>query len=108
MRFRFRLDTVMRQREIERDLAQREYQEAQEQVRLQVAKIKKMYGQIDDARERAENLEQSGGPRSAELEQIEEFITGQKVLIEAERIKARELMAVAEEKLENLTSKLKA
>lgn len=108
MRFRFRLETVMRQRRVERDTAQRDYSEAQSHVQNQLLKIKKMYDQIDEARANAEKLERQGGPHANQLVQTEEFITGQIILIQQERETARELMMVAEQKLEVLTEKLQA
>ena len=108
MRFRFRLETVLRQREIGRDIAQRDYLEAQNRVREQLAKIKSMYAQIDEARLVAENLERKGGALANALVQTEEFIQGQKVRIQIEREIARDLMLESEQKLEVLTEKLRA
>ncbi len=108
MRFRFRLESVLRQREIERDMARREYLEAQNRVREQLLKIKNMYAQIDDARWAAEQLERKGGAQANALVQTEEFIQGQKVLIQKERERARDLMMESEQKLEVLTEKSQA
>ncbi len=108
MRFRFRLETVMRQRRVEKDIAQREFSEAQDHFQKQLQKIKKMYKQIDDARVTAQLLEKKGGRHASQLVQTEEFIVGQNILIQKERERARELMAIADEKLEILTEKLRA
>ncbi len=108
MVFQFRYETVLKQRKAEQDVASREYHEAQAAVQTQMTKIKRMYALIDEARERAEEMERSGGKKAQAILQIEEFIGVQKIAIQRERDKARELMAVAEEKLEVLTEKMQA
>ena len=108
MRFHFRFETVLRQREIERDIAQREYLEAQNRVRMQLSKIKKMYEQIDEARLEAEKLERAGGRHVSALVQTEEFILGQKIRVQSERQIVREFMADAEQKHEVLIEKMQA
>lgn len=107
MKFKFRLDILMRQRKAEQEVAQREYAEAQKKVRDQLARIESMYAEIDDARIRADNTQSSGGKCAEELLLIEEFIVGQKIKIERARHYARELMVVEEEKHEILIEKVK-
>jgi flagellar FliJ protein len=98
VKFRFRLETVLRQRKIEQDLAQKDHAEAAAAVRDQLAKIKRLYSRIDDARLRAENIQKQGGTCLSDLQALEAFIVGQKQRIVKERQVARELMAVEEEK----------
>jgi len=105
-KFNFRLATVMRQRQIERDIAQRDHAVAAAAVREQLAKIQKMYKDIDDARLQVEQIQLRGGNCSLELISLEGFVVGQKFRIVGERKIARELMAVEEEKLEILTQKM--
>ena len=106
MKFRFRLETLLRHRKIVQDEAQRAYAEAQSAVQLQLTRIKEMYADLDEARLRAENLQKRGGACLPDLLQIEDYVQGQKVRIQRARQKARELMQVAEEKLEILTEKM--
>jgi len=108
MRFRFRLETVMRQRKAEQDMAQREYHLAQANVQEQLNLIKRMYSQVDDAREMADKTAAKGGAQAQALAQFEEFIIGQQEFIKRARQKARELMQIAEEKLEILTEKMQS
>lgn len=105
MKFRFRLDTVMRQRRVEQDLAQKDYFTAQAAVNQQLSLIKVMYEESDSAREMAGSLQMMGGTKVPDLIQIEEFISLQKLKIQRAREKARELMAIAEEKQEILVEK---
>lgn len=108
MKFKFRLETVMRQRKAEQDIAQREYAEAQLNVRDQLARIEKMYTDIDEARMMSDQINSKGGACAEHLASIEEFIAGQKLKIEIARKRARELMAVEEEKHEVLVEKVQA
>ncbi len=108
MKFNFRLETLMRQRGAERDAAQRIYAEAQNQVQVQLALIKRFYEELDNARLLCDQKQSSPGAKSDGLVQIDEYIDGQKIRIRLAREKARELMAVAEEKLEILVDKMQA
>lgn len=105
MRFSFRLETLMKQRRVERDIAQREYSDAQSAVNQQMTYIKHLYSEIDNARLESENTHQRGGECAHVLQQLEEYINGQKVRVQSARQKARELMQVAEERLEILVEK---
>ena len=102
MKFRFRLETVMRQRRAERDAAQRVYAEAQAKLQAQLSLIQQMYSELDNAREMSDQKVALPGAKSTDLVQIADFVEGQKVRIRLAREKARELMAVAEEKHEIL------
>lgn len=108
MKFSFRLETVMRQRAAERDAAQRVYAEAQGQVQNQLALIKRMYAELDAARLLSDQKQSEPGTKSQDLIQIDDYIDGQKIRIRLAREKARELMAIAEEKLEILVDRLQA
>jgi flagellar FliJ protein len=106
MKFRFRLETLLRHRKLMQDEAQRIYADAQKAVQDQLARIKEMYADLDEARIRSEVLQKQGGTCAPDLVQIEEYINGQKIRIQLARNKARELMQIAEEKLEILTEKM--
>jgi flagellar export protein FliJ len=107
MKFKFRLETLMRHRKVLQDEAQRDYLIAQKNVQDQMARIKEMYSELDSARLRAEQIQLQGGNCSAELMHIDDYIQGQKTRIHLARQKARELMQIAEEKHEVLTEKSK-
>jgi len=106
MKFNFRLDTLMRHRKLLRDEAQREFQDAQNAVQKQLALIKSMYQELDNARFGAEKIQKQGGSCLPQLVQIEEYIEGQKIRIQQARQKARELLQVAEQKQEILIEKM--
>lgn len=105
MRFNFRLEKILRQRRVEQDLAQREYLIAQNEVQDQLAHIKGLYAALDAARLKSEEIQLCGGECTSKLMQIEEYMLGQKVKIQNERQRARELMQIAEEKHEILIEK---
>lgn len=87
----------------QRDHAQREHVEAKSKVEQCLSEIQKMYEQMDQARNLISDTEQAGaGSQVALFSSSHEFLSGQKIKIERKRIEARELMTVAEEKLEVL------
>ncbi|MCB0350204.1 MAG: flagellar export protein FliJ [Bdellovibrionales bacterium] len=106
MKFKFRLDTILRHRKIEQDLAQKEFSIAQQAVRDQLAHIKKLYASIDDSRAQIEAIQAAGGACSSQINSIELFIEGQILIIARERQRARELMQIEEEKHEVLVLKM--
>ncbi len=106
MKFKFRLDTILRHRKNEQDIAQRDYSIAQQAVREQLAAIKRMYAIIDKSREQIEGLQKGGGACAHKICSLEQFIDGQKIIIERARQQARELMKFEEEKHEILLNKM--
>ena len=102
MKFRFSLETVMQHRKLQKDLAMKDYVEAQAQLENCLTHIRALYSQADEGRQRISKLLEQGGRTSSQIGQIEDFITGQKVKIIRERQKARELMKVVEDKHEIL------
>ncbi len=108
MKFKFKLEALLKTRKAELDEAQRIFAAAQESVRKQMKMIQDLYEGIDRAREQMDIIQSNGGNCAAELDSINYFIDGQKIKIERERNKARELMMIEEEKLEILVGKNKA
>ena len=106
-KFKFRLETLKKQRKVAQDLAQREYAEAQKAVQDQLGHIQAMYESSDKTRMDNEQLQFQGGACADRLRMNEEYIEGLKIKIQRARQKARELMQVAEEKLEILSEKRK-
>lgn len=102
MAFRFPFETLLNHRRHLEEAARKEFMEAQKRVDDCLAKIKSLYGQRDETRQQVEKVSNEGGVRSQELLTLDEYVDGLTILIERERIKARELMQVAEEKRELL------
>lgn len=102
MKFKFNLESVLKHRKMTEDFAQKAYIEAKERLDLVLADINSMYASIDNARVQMSRVHLKGGVCKNELVDIEAFIKGQKVKIEREKIKVRELMIVQEEKYEEL------
>lgn len=107
MGFKFRYDSVLKQRGIEKNIAHREFVEAEAKVRQQINKINGMYDQIDKARISALGNLEGQVLSVATLGQTEEFIKLQLTKIDGERNKARELLATMEENQEVLAEKAK-
>lgn len=103
MAFQFSLNTVLKHRKRLEDVAQREYAEAQQAVNECLTAIENMYRRSDEVREEIAIEETRGTPESLKLiREMESFLGGQKIRIETLRMKARELLIVAEEKHEAL------
>lgn len=103
MSFRFGLETVLKHRHRLEEVAQREFAEAQAAVDQCLAEIEAMYRRLDEVREEILMAQQRGSASELEMiREMETFVTGQKVRIERLRLKARELLAIAEEKHEAL------
>ncbi len=103
MAFKFGLDTVLKHRGRLEDVAQREYAEAQAAVDECLTQIERMYQRSDEVREEIAEAEQTGtAGKLAEIREMEHFLSGQKIRIERMRLKARELLQLAEEKHEAL------
>lgn len=103
MKFRFKLDSLLKHRSTLKDQAQREYAEAQAKVQDCLAEIQKMYNQIDQTRLMIAETEKNKNSQQAPVfVSSHEFVDGQKIKIERKRREARELMAISEKKLDAL------
>lgn len=103
MAFRFGLETVLKHRHRVEEVAQREFADAQAAVDQCLSEIEAMYRRLDEVREEILVAQQRGSASELEMiREMETFVTGQKVRIERLRLKARELLIVAEEKHEAL------
>lgn len=107
MKFKFPLESVIHYRKQLEDEARREFEVAQANLDRCLQHINYMYQQMDDSRGRILNLQQKQPVDIASIRQNEEFIEGQKIRIQNERLKARDLMVVAEEKQGILIEKAK-
>lgn len=103
MAFRFSLDSVLKHRRRLEEVAQRDLAEAQHAVDLCLKKIEDMYRRSDEVREEILELQRRGdGEALNQIQGRETFLRGHKVRIEQERLEARRLMVIAEEKHEIL------
>ncbi len=96
-KFKFRLETVLKQRRIVEDLAKKALAQAQAELSLKMAEINDLYESIDNAREQRGKKQEAGGFVPFELESAEGFIRLQEIKIEREKLIARQLMTVVEE-----------
>ena len=107
MRFKFPFLTLLKQRKVEEELARRDFLTAQSKVNEQLAKINGMWSEIEEAREKAAQLQHNGGRTTVFLSFVDSFICGQLVRIERSKDSLRELMMVAEQKREILVEAAK-
>ena len=107
MKFKFPFEAVIKYRKQLEDEARREFETAQANLDQCLQLINQMYQQMDDSRNRILKLQGEVPANIASIRQNEEFIEGQKIRIQGERMRARGLMAVAEEKQSILIEKAK-
>lgn len=101
MKFKFRLESVLKLRKQVEDQRQREYLMAKSAVDQCLGAIRNMYDEITQSRQLVHTKENSNDESQiASMLVAHDFIEGQKVKIERKRQEARELMQVAEQKLE--------
>lgn len=96
MKFEFAFEKLLAHKRSLEDLARRGYLEAESFVVAAKKELDGFYGQIEDSRQRVARLESEGGPMASALAQIDEFIRGQKIRIERQKLRLRDLMAEAE------------
>ncbi len=105
MKFKFNLENVLKHRKRLEELAQREYAEAQANVDECLRKIEGMYRRLDEVRDEVSQAQRAGQGHSIEqIREMESFMGGHKIRIEAMRQAARVLLQIAEEKQEALVS----
>ena len=105
MAFKFKFEALQRHRKTLRDLAQRDFADAQAAASEQMQFIEALYQQIDLSNEKSIEIRNTVPVDMEQLKSIEEFVELQKIKIEQEREKARELLSIAEEKQEALVEK---
>ncbi len=105
MKFRFRLEKVLVHRRRLEDEAKRVYLAAKANTEAALVELERFYQQIDDARARGHELVTGTGAKSSystpTLQHTDLFIAGQKIRIEMQRKKIRELKG-EEERLQDL------
>ncbi len=103
MGFRFGLENVLKHRKRVEEVAQREFAEAQAAVDECLQRIDAMYARMDEVREEIHEAQSDGSARRIEeVREMESFLGGHKIRIEALRLEARRLLQIAEEKQEAL------
>lgn len=107
MAFRFSLESILKHRKREEEIAQKEFMEQQTIVETCLRHLEELYLQIDRTRELISASVKSGTPEDLHrIRSSEEFIEGQKIRIHNERKRARELIRELEERQEILLSRL--
>jgi len=107
MAFRFSMESVLKHRKRQEEVAHREMIEAQHLLEICLQGIELMYQQVDDTRQTISESEKSGA--RVDLQWIltsEAFIEAQKLRIHKERLRARELIGAMEAKQEALVERL--
>jgi flagellar FliJ protein len=96
MSYEFSLEVVLVHRRRLEDEARRQYFEAQAKVDQAMKVLNEYYAQVDRTREDSLNLQKQGGTFAPTLVANENFVTGQKFRIEAQRMQIRDLKMEAE------------
>lgn len=103
MAFKFNLEAVMKYRKRLEEFAQREFAEAQAAVDEILQRIEDMYTRSDEVRDEIHAAQGDGSfQKIQEVREMEQFLGGHKIRIEALRLEARRLLQIAEEKQEAL------
>ena len=96
MKFEFAYEKLLDHRKTLEEIARKEYMLARAAVDQAEMELRRMYDEIAHARRRASELEVEGGAQGPALSLIGEFVSGQKVRIEMQRKKLRQLLDEAE------------
>ncbi len=96
MSFEFSLEVLLDHKRKLQDEARRVYVEAQAKVDQAVGELNGFYKQVDDTRLENQTLEKSGGALASRLVMNDAFVEGQKIRIEHQRLKIRDLKSAAE------------
>lgn len=106
MKFKFPLQKVLRHRQIQEDLAQREYLDADSILQAQKRELEGIYASVDESRITIQSLEvQSGIGLVERVKQIHEFIKLQGLRAERQLEKIKETEKLVEAKHEILRQK---
>ena len=102
MKFKFPLQKVLEHRKIQENLVQKDLQEAVMYLNQQQSKLDSMILQKSQAHESAGTLVKQGGSQGPALGQVHEFLKGQEVLIEKQRLQVQEAEKLVEARREIL------
>ncbi len=102
MKFKFGLEKVLRQRELQESLAQRDFAEAQNLLNDEIAKLQSMTQTKEDSIRQRNELVQNTQTWGVSVQQINQFLTGQDVRIKQQNQRLSEFEKVVEAKREIL------
>lgn len=102
MKFKFSLEKVLAHRKVVENLAQKDFQDALSAFSQAEKQLENMQTQIQAAQMSTMDLMQKGGNPGPALIQVEEFVRGQKILIQMHREKLQSLEKLVEDKREIL------
>lgn len=102
MKFKFPLQKVLEHRKLTENLKQKDFQEAVMYLNQENSKLNSMIQQKTLAHESAGTLVKQGGSQGPALTQVHEFLKGQEVLIEKQKIKVQEAEKLVEARREIL------
>lgn len=100
MKFKFQLDPLLKFRKVQEEEAMREYSEAQDILEMALHDLEALYNTIDQAMADIEEIVRNGGLTKEKQAFLDEYIKGQKIKIERQRVVVREKKQIAEEKYE--------
>ena len=102
MKFKFPLQKVLEHRKLTENLKQKDFQEAVMYLNQENSKLNSMIQQKTLAHESAGQLVKQGGSQGPALTQVHEFLKGQDVLIEKQKLKVQEAEKLVESRREIL------
>lgn len=105
MKFKFPFNTLMKQRALLRDEAERDYRISEAKVQEQKAILTKMRGDLSSALIETQRIRENGGKLRGALASYEEFTVGQKVRIQRQIKTIKGLEEIADEKRAILVEK---
>ena len=100
MKFDFPFEKLLDHKRTLENEAVRYFNEAQSKLDEANVSLNTMFELVDHSRQRAGQLNQTGGAQLPELGMLSEFITGQKLRVERQRLTIRELSVEAERRQE--------
>jgi flagellar FliJ protein len=105
MKFKFRFENVLKHRKIMEDVAQRDFQEANSLLNVEIEKLNNMIHAAHEAQEHLFEKQKQGGPAGPALSQVHDFLKGQDIRIARQRQKVQEYEKVVENLREILRHK---
>lgn len=102
MKFKFSLEKVLRQRELQESLAQRDFAEAQNFLNDEIAKLQNMIQVKEESIRERNKLVQNTQTWGVSVQQINQFLLGQDVRIKQQNQRLSEFEKVVEAKREIL------
>ena len=105
MKFNFKLEKVLQHRKTLEDVAQRDFLQAEFELRNERNKLTILENEIVSARDNAYRLQSVGGRASPGLVQVDTFIKGQEIRIDRQKERIKECESLVENLREILRQK---